>query len=274
MNLRDLKSLAGGYRRTGKMPVLFVGHGNPMNALYDNAFTRSLGAVGKAMGELKPHAVLVVSAHWLSRGTHVSVTSRPGTIHDFGGFPEELYNIEYPAPGAPGEAHEAIDLLASYRAAEDDRRGLDHGAWTVLLHMFPAAGVPTFQVSIDVHRPPEYHVALARELQPLRERGVLIIGSGNIVHNLGLVDFSDDAKPYDWAIEFDELLKQRLQEKNFSSLIDYRTLGSGAALAVPTNDHYLPMLYALGAGSPGEELRFFHEEIQNASISMRSFQIG
>ncbi len=274
MDVRDLKKLAEGFRRTGRMPVLFVGHGNPMNALYVNAFTHSLAAVGTALREIKPHAVLVVSAHWLSRGTHVSVTSQPATIHDFGGFPDELYGVEYPAPGAPNEAREAQQLLARFAAGEDARRGLDHGAWTVLRHMFPAADVPTFQVSIDVHRPPEYHFELARELHPLRERGVLIIGSGNIVHNLGLVDFADDAKPYDWAIEFDELLKRKLEEGNYSGLIDYRSLGSGAALAVPTNDHYLPMLYTLGAARAGEELRFFHEEIQNASISMRCFQIG
>ncbi len=274
MDLHDLKSVVEGYRRTGRMPALFVGHGNPMNALYDNAFTRSLASVGKAIGELEPRAVLVISAHWLSRGTQVSVTPHPGTIHDFGGFPDELYGIQYPAPGAPAEAREARRLLAHYAAEEDARRGLDHGAWTILRHMFPAAALPTFQVSIDYLRPPEHHYALARELQLLREKGVLIIGSGNIVHNLQLVDFADEAKPYDWAIEFDELLKSRLQARDYSGLVDYPSLGSGARLAVPTNDHYLPMLYTLGVSASGEELTFFHEEIQNASISMRCFQLG
>ena len=257
-----------------RMPVLFIGHGSPMNAISDNKFTRSLSALGTSLRAMKPAAVLVVSAHWLTDGTRVAVTQKPKTIHDFGGFPEELYTVQYPVPGAPGLARETAALIRSSKVIEDGTWGLDHGAWSVLKHVFPQADVPAFQLSIDYHRPAEHHFALGGELKPLRERGVLIIGSGNIVHNLFVADFNDRAEPFPWAVEFDETVKGKLLSKDFHALTDYPGLGRTTVTAIPTNDHYLPMLYSLGAVDREEELVFIHEEIQNASISMRCFRIG
>ncbi len=273
MNLHEIEKISGSHKATARMPVLFIGHGNPMNVLSDSPFTRSLAAAGRSLLE-RPAAVLVVSAHWLTRDTRVTVTTRPGTIHDFSGFPGELYTVDYPAPGAPEAAREASRLVRSVAVIEDTEWGLDHGAWTVLKHMFPDADIPVFQMSIAVTRPPEFHYALAGELKAMREKGVLIIGSGNLVHNLYRADFSDDARPFDWAIEFDELVKSKLLSGAFADLIRYDALGSAARLAIPTNDHYLPMLYALGLADKGEEVKFTYEEIQNASISMRCFRIG
>jgi len=259
---------------SGRMPVLFIGHGSPMNAVYDNSFTRSLSSLGSSLRSLNPLAVLVVSAHWLTNGTRVSVNEKPKTIHDFGGFPEELYTIEYPAPGADELARETVGLIRSVKVAEDSTWGLDHGAWTVLRHMFPGADIPVYQVSIDYHKPAEHHFAIGEDLKPLRERGVLIIGSGNIVHNLYTVDYDEHAQPFPWAIEFDEIVKSALLRRDFETLVDYPGLGNTAMMAIPTNDHYLPMLYSLGAADREEALSFTHEEIQNGSISMRCFRIG
>ncbi len=274
MLVDDLKKSAEEWKRTERMPVVFIGHGNPMNALYDNTFTRALAAAGLELAGARPRAILVVSAHWLSSGTMVNVTPSPETIYDFYGFPPELYAVSYPAPGAPDLSRETARLLAGYGVKEDPLRGLDHGAWTVLRHMFPDAAVPTYQLSIDVRRPPEYHFELGRHLRALRERGVLILGSGNLVHNLRMIDFRDDAPPFDWAEEFDDVVRKKLVDRDDSALIAYRSLGSASALAIPTNDHYLPMLYTLGAAFPEDGLRFLHEEIQNGSISMRSFRLG
>jgi 4,5-DOPA dioxygenase extradiol len=259
--------------KTGKMPVLFIGHGNPMNAIYNNSFTETLGSIGKELKILNPAAVLVISAHWLSNGTFVSTTSIPPTIHDFRGFPDELFHVQYPAPGAPDFAIETKKLIKSINVEEDDKYGLDHGAWSILRHLFPLADIPVFQLSIDYKKPPEWHFDLAKELNSLREKGVLIIGSGNIVHNLYMVDFSDTAKPFAWAIEFDELVKERLINKEYESLTDYKDIGN-SYLAVPSNDHYLPLMYIIGIAGKEEELKIIYEEIQNATISMRSFIIG
>jgi len=256
-----------------KMPVLFIGHGNPMNAIYNNLFTQTLASEGEELKKLNPTAVLVVSAHWLSNGTRVSVSPNPPTIHDFSGFPDELFQVQYPAPGAPTLAIQTKNLITFTPVAEDTKWGLDHGAWSVLKHMFPLADIPVFQLSLDYKQPPRWHFDLANELKPLREKGVLIIGSGNIVHNLYMVDFSDAAKAFPWATEFDELVKTRLINKDYNALIDYKDIGN-AYLAVPTNDHYLPMMYTLGLVDKNEELNFIYEEIQNATISMRSFKIG
>jgi 4,5-DOPA dioxygenase extradiol len=256
-----------------KMPVLFIGHGNPMNAIYNNPFTQSLASEGKTLKKLNPAAILVVSAHWLSYGTRVSISLKPQTIHDFAGFPEELFQIQYPAPGAPDLAVYTKSLITFTSVEEDDKWGLDHGSWSILKHMFPLADIPVFQLSIDYKKPPRWHFDLANELKTLREKNVLIISSGNIVHNLYMVDFSDTAKPFPWAIEFDELVKTRLNNKDFDSLIDYKNLGN-PYLAVPNNDHYLPLMYTLGLVDKNEELNFIYEEIQNATISMRSFKIG
>ena len=256
-----------------KMPVLFIGHGNPMNAIYNNAFTQTLASEGEALKKLNPAAVLVVSAHWLSNGTRVSVSPNPPTIHDFGGFPEELFQVQYPAPGAHDLAIYTKNLINFTPVEEDNKWGLDHGAWSILKHMFPLADIPVYQLSIDYKKPPRWHFDLANDLKALREKNILIIGSGNIVHNLYMVDFSDAAKPFPWAVEFDELIKTRLNNKDYDALIDYKEIGN-SYLAVPTNDHYLPMMYTLGATDKNEELKFIYEEIQNATISMRSFKIG
>ncbi|MBC9931836.1 4,5-DOPA dioxygenase extradiol [Chitinophaga qingshengii] len=253
------------------MPVMFIGHGNPMNGISDNAFTHALSQMGRQLPD-RPRAILVISAHWLTKGTHVLVTPQPQTIHDFGGFPEALYQVQYPAPGAPAFAHATKALITSTRVVEDDQWGLDHGAWTVLKHMYPVADIPVYQLSIDYHQPPEYHFKLAAELQALRHKGVLIMGSGNIVHNLRRIIFSDDAQPFDWALSFDALVKEKLEKKAFGDLVNYHTLGTAAELSIPTNDHYLPMLYTLGLVKPNEEIQFTYEEIQNGSISMRCFR--
>ena len=256
-----------------KMPVLFIGHGNPMNAIYNNAFTQTLTSEGKNLKKLDPAAILVISAHWLSNGTRVSVSPNPPTIHDFSGFPDELFQVQYPVPGARDMAIYTKNLVTFTSVEEDNKWGLDHGAWSILKHMFPLADIPVFQLSIDYKKPPQWHFDLAKELKLLREKSVLIIGSGNIVHNLYMVDFSDNAKAFPWAVEFDELVKTKLINKDFDSLIDYKNLGN-PYLAVPANDHYLPMMYTLGLADKNEELKFIYEEIQNATISMRSFIIG
>lgn len=273
MNLNELKNITGEYSNSSQWPVVFIGHGNPMNAILDNPFTKSLENLGKSFTE-KPNAIMVVSAHWLTRGTSVTVSERPRIIYDFGGFPEALYNVQYPAKGSPKLAKETKQTIHSTLVNEDSTWGLDHGAWTVLKHMFPEANIPVFQLSIDASKPAEFHYQLAEELKSLRKKGVLIIGSGNIVHNLYQIDFSDAAKPFSWAVEFDETVKSKLQNKDYASLVHYENLGQAAKWSVPTNDHYLPMLYALGLAENSEELKFTFEEIQNASISMRCFTIG
>jgi len=256
-----------------KMPTLFIGHGNPMNALANNDYTNALADEGKRLLELQPDAVLVISAHWLTSGTYVTVTPKPETIHDFSGFPEELYRVEYPAPGSPASALDTIDLVKMIDIKEDSNWGLDHGAWSVLKHMFPLANIPVYQLSIDYKKPPLYHYNLANELKALREKGIIIIGSGNIVHNLLLIDMQNNTKPFGWAIEYDNFVKGFLVSKDYDSILDYNKFGN-AYLAVPTPDHYYPMIYTLGASDKDEELKFIYEEIQNASISMRSFRIG
>ncbi len=273
MDLNELKNITGGYSNSQQWPVVFIGHGNPMNAILDNPFTKSLENLGKSFTE-KPTAIMVVSAHWLTRGTSVMVSEVPKIIYDFGGFPEELYHVKYPAKGSPQLAKETKQLVHSVNVKEEETWGLDHGAWTVLKHMYPEANIPVFQLSIDVTKSPEYHFKLAQELKALRKKGVLIIGSGNIVHNLYQIDFNDNAKPFSWALEFDQIVKSRLLKNDFHSLIHYENFGEAAKYSVPTNDHYLPMLYTLGLAGSNEELKFTFEDIQNASISMRCFTIG
>lgn len=262
-----------------KMPVLFIGHGSPLNVILDNSFTRSLSALGKGLPT--PKAIMVVSAHWLTKGTCAGCVATPGTIHDFYGFADELYQRTYPCPGAPDEAAFAAGAVRSAAVKCDHGRGLDHGAWAVLSHLYPRAGIPVFQLSLDytfdeLHpKPLQYHYDLAAELSALRSRGMLIIGSGNIVHNLGMFDFTNiDAKPFDWAEAFDEQVKEHLLGGHHEDLIRYAGQGKSAALSVPTLDHYLPMIYALALQEKNEPLRFVHEGFQYGSISMRCFQIG
>lgn len=273
MQLQELGNITREFKSTATMPAMFIGHGNPMNALADNAFTRRLATMGQSLKE-QPKAILVVSAHWLTRGTHVLISAKPETIHDFGGFPQALHDIQYPAPGAPALARETAGLITTAKVVEDDQWGLDHGTWTVLKHMYPEAAIPVYQISIDYFKPPEYHFKLAQELKALRKKGVLIMGSGNIVHNLRNISFSDTAKPFDWAVEFDAIVKEKIEQRNFDDLLHYDRLGKAAMMSVPTNDHYLPLIYSLGLADKNEGINFTYEEIQNGSISMRSLQIG
>jgi 4,5-DOPA dioxygenase extradiol len=243
-----------------------------MNVLMDNAFTKTLGTMGRSLSN-KPNAILVISAHWLTRkGTYVTVTEKPETVYDFYGFPQDMYTIKYPSPGAPEYAREVKKIITSTEVQEDKDWGLDHGAWTVLAHAFPDADIPVFQMSIDYSKPASYHFALAKELQALRSKGVLIIGSGNIVHNLRAADFHNiSANPYPWAQEFDEISKQKILNREFQDLVDYEKLGQSALMSIPTPDHYYPMIYSLGLVREKDEVKFTYEEIQNASVSMRCF---
>jgi 4,5-DOPA dioxygenase extradiol len=270
MNLQDLKTLTDTFSPSERMPAFFIGHGNPMNAILDNPFTRSLETMGKSVQQ-KPKAILVVSAHWLTRGTFVSTTPTPETIYDFGGFPAELYKVNYPAPGAPAYAREVLKEIPEAR--ENTEWGLDHGAWSVLKHMFPGADIPVFELSIDYHQPMQYHFDLSARLRSLRDKGVLIIGSGNIVHNLKLWFSKADNLPYDWTIEFDTWVKERIEARDFKSLVNYEKHGSSALLAVPTPDHYIPMLYSLALADKNEPIAFTYEEVFSAA-SMRAFRIG
>jgi 4,5-DOPA dioxygenase extradiol len=260
-----------------KMPVLFIGHGSPLNLILNNSFTRSLSRLGKTLP--RPKAIMVISAHWLTEGTYVACMEKPRTIYDFYGFPDELYEMEYPSPGSPGYAGFVKSVQKAQIKCSTDW-GLDHASWAVLKHMYPEADIPVFEMSLDYSfnewhpKPIRHHYELASELAGLRERGVLIIGSGNIVHNLGLIDFGNiDAEPYDWAVEFDEEVKSNLLNNNHKELINFQEM-KGAALSVPTLDHYLPMIYAVALQGKDEELKFTYEGFQYGSISMRCFQIG
>jgi len=252
------------------MPVFFLGHGNPMNAVYTNAFTRRLNEMGNSL-KWKPDAILVVSAHWLTRGIYASTTAFPETIYDFSGFPEELYKVVYPAPGAPVQAEYTMELIPEIKA--DEEMGLDHGAWSMLVHMFPDADIPVFQLSIDFHQPMQYHFDLGKKLFPLRKKNILIIGSGNIVHNLQYAFPLDNPNKYPWASEFDEWVKDKIVKRDFESLINYQSGGEAAKMSVPTTDHYIPLLYCLGLVQENEDINFTYEEIIT-SLSMRCFRIG
>jgi len=263
----------------GKMPVLFIGHGSPMNIILNNSYTRDLAALGRRLPQ--PKAVLVISAHWLTNGTFVTCHKTPKTIYDFYGFPDELYKLRYPCPGAPDEARHVTELVNKADIACSLDWGLDHASWAVLRHIYPKADVPVFEMSLDYTfnewhpKPLQYHYDLARELAELRSRGVLIVGSGNIVHNLGMLDFEHiDAPTFAWAGEFDGKVKQNLQSGNHVDLVQYQNMGRASLLAVPSLDHYLPMIYAVALQEKNEPLTFIHEGFQYGSISMRCFQIG
>ena len=252
------------------MPVLFVGHGSPTNAIEENEFSRAWADAGKSMP--RPRAVLCVSAHWEANGTLVTSTERPGTIHDFYGFPRPLYEVSYPAPGAPEVARLVRETVRGARVRFDPDRGLDHGAWSVLRRMFPGADIPVVQLSLDRAKEPALHYELGKELAGLRREGVLIVGSGNIVHNLGVIVGEDTA--FDWAIEFDETMKRLILSGDHDAIVQYPELGRAARLSVPTNEHFLPLLYALALQEKGEGIRFFTDRVTLGSISMRSIKIG
>lgn len=255
------------------MPAVFFGHGNPMNTLLDNAYSRGWAAIGREVP--RPHAVLSVSAHWYIPGTAVTAMPAPRTIHDFGGFPPELYRIRYPAPGDSGLADRVRDLLAPLPVALDKDWGLDHGTWTVLRHTFPRADVPVVQLSIDERQSADRHFEIGKRLAPLREEGVLIVGSGNLVHNLHAYAWGRRAvDPYDWAVRFEDKVRELLLAGDDGPLIGYDTLGRDAALSVPTPDHYLPLLYVIALRREGDAVRFPVQGVDGGSVSMLSVRIG
>ena len=270
-----MNKYSGFFSDTGKMPVLFLGHGNPMNAIAENEFAEGWRSIGKTLP--KPNAILCVSAHWETRGTWVTAMDRPETIHDFGGFPEELYEIRYPAPGSPGLAAEVKDLIKKTEVGLDEKWGLDHGCWSVVKHLYPAADVPVIQMSLDYYQSPQYHYDLAGELRPLRDRGVLIIGSGNIVHNLSMVSWEKIDEPgfgYDWAIEASERMKKFILTDDHRSLIDYKSQGRAFTLAVPSPEHFLPLLYALSLKEADETISLFNDRAIAGSLTMTCVKIG
>ncbi len=278
MGIGNLNQLANGLSSTDAMPVLFVGHGSPMNAIEDNEFSRGWHAMGQTLP--RPNAILCISAHWETRGTQVTAMEKPPTIHDFGGFPRQLFEAQYPAPGSPRLAQETRDTVKSAPVAFDDGWGLDHGCWSVLKQMYPAADVPVVQLSLDYTQPAQYHYDLAKELAPLRRKGVLILGSGNMVHNLRLVrlvsgSVEDFNRPYgfDWALEADELFKKLINEEHHRELANYKSLGSAVQLAVPTPEHYLPMLYALGLKEERDDITYFNDKPLAGSLTMTSFKL-
>jgi 4,5-DOPA dioxygenase extradiol len=258
-----------------QMPMLFAGHGSPMNAVEDNEFVHGWKEAVKSIPE--PSAILCVSAHWETDGTSVTAMEKPTTIHDFGGFPQELYAVQYPAPGSPELARQVKSIITIADAGLDNKWGLDHGCWSVLKHMYPDADIPVVQLSLDYTKPAKYHYELAGELFSLRKKGVLIIGSGNIVHNLRLFAWNNLNKPgfgFDWAIEADEKMKKLILEDNHQALIDYRSQGKAFDLAIPTPEHYLPLLYVLALKQQGENVSFFNDKAVGGSLMMTSMIIG
>jgi 4,5-DOPA dioxygenase extradiol len=258
--------------KLSRMPAVFFGHGSPMNALKHNQYTEAWRGLGESVS--KPKAILSVSAHWYTRGTAVTAMESPRTIHDFGGFPQELFEVQYPAPGDPKLAERVRELLAPTEVPLDKSWGLDHGTWSVMAHAFPTADVPVVQLSIDGTKPPRFHYELAQKLAPLRDEGVLIIGSGNVVHNLGRIQWADDAKPYDWAARFNEKVRGYLVARDHGPLIDYATRGEDARLCVPTPDHYLPLLYVIAQQDENETISLTIDGIEFGSIGMLTVMVG
>lgn len=255
------------------MPAVFLGHGNPMNAISQNAYTEGWAAIGQAIP--RPKAILSVSAHWYLSETAVMANLEPKTIHDFDGFPQELYEVEYNAPGSPALARRIKNLLAPVSVEMDKNWGLDHGTWSVLRHVFPEADIPVVQLSINAVKPPQFHYDLGKKLAPLREEGILILGSGNIVHNLHMYAWGRaGVNPYDWAIRFETQARELLLSGDDARLVEYEKLGRDAMLSVPTPDHYLPLLYVIATRRDGEKVSFPVDGIDGGSISMLACQIG
>jgi 4,5-DOPA dioxygenase extradiol len=272
MNLKHLHNLTDPLETTDKMPVLFLGHGSPMNAIQENEFARGWRTVGQSLP--KPNAIICVSAHWETRGTFVTAMEKPKTIHDFGGFPQELFDVQYPAPGSPSLAKETRAAITKTDVGLDEQWGLDHGCWSVVKHLYPKADVPVIQLSLDYTKAPQYHFELAKELASFRRKGVLIVGSGNMVHNLGVIDWRNPEGGFDWAIEANITMKDLISKGDYSPLIHYSSLGKAVQLSVPTPEHYLPLLYTLGLKEENEKLSFFNDKTVMGSISMTSVKIG
>jgi len=272
--LNDLHKISGSFSNTEKMPVLFLGHGSPMNAIEENQFVTGFRNLAKTLPQ--PNTILCISAHWFTKGTKVTAMEMPRTIHNFGGFPQALFDVEYPAKGSPELALTTKELLLPTEVELDEHWGLDHGAWSVIKHLYPEANVPVIQLSIDYTKSGQYHFDLAQKLSALRTKGILIIGSGNIVHNLGLVDFRNfdkDNYGYDWAIEVKEEVNNYLLDGNFQPLIDFEKQNKAFQLAIPTPEHYLPLIYTLGLKGKTEELSLFNDKLLAGSLSMTSVKI-
>jgi 4,5-DOPA dioxygenase extradiol len=272
--LSALSNARNSFAPSKKMPVLFLGHGSPMNAIEENEFVTGFRSLAQTFP--KPNAVLCVSAHWFTKGTKVTAMHMPRTIHDFGGFPKELFAVQYPAKGSPELAKITEEILRPTHVELDEKWGLDHGAWSVIKHLYPDANIPVIQLSIDYTKPASYHFALAQQLQSLRHKGVLIVGSGNIVHNLGLVDFAHmhkDNYGFDWAIESREKINSWLLDGNFDPIIHYAKQGAAINLAIPTPEHFLPLIYALGLKEKSETLSLFNDKLLAGSLSMTSVKI-
>src|SRR5690554_6383441 len=258
-----------------KMPVLFIGHGSPMNGIEDNEFSRSWAKFGREIP--RPEAVLVVSAHWLTHGTHVTAMENPKTIHDFGGYPQELFEVQYPAKGNPILAKETAKLITSTNVGLDHDWGLDHGTWTIDRHMYPDADIPVLQLSIDYYKPAQYNYDLAKQLSALRKKGVLIIGSGNMVHYLRMIDWRNMnilKFGLDWVVDMNEIFKTNISIKVHPTLINYHSLGEKAKLAIPTPDHYYPLIYSLALQDKDDDISFFNDKMVGGSLNMTSVKIG
>lgn len=251
-----------------RMPVLFVGHGSPMNAIEDNEYTRAWREIAKRIP--KPEAIISISAHWFTHGTRIMNEESPKTIYDMYGFPDELYRVSYNAAGSPSFAKAAKELI-SKETRYDNSWGIDHGTWSVLVHMYPERDVPVFQISVDADAPPEAHYRIGKELSVLREQGVLIFGTGNIVHNLRLVDWHKSNKGFDWAYEFDDYIYENIINKNHENILRYNDLGRIAALAVPTPDHFYPLLYALGASNEADKISVYNKSCELGSLTMTTY---
>ena len=258
---------------TELMPTIFFGHGNPMNALSNNAYTEGWTAIGQSIP--RPRAILAISAHWYLPVCAVTAQAAPRTIHDFGGFPQQLYEVEYPAPGSPDLARRVQEILSPTAVILDQSWGLDHGTWSVLTHVFPHADIPVVQLSIDERQPPEFHYVLGKRLTALREEGVLVIGSGNIVHNLHSYAWGKGGvQPFDWAVRFEQQVRQLLLDGKDAQVVAYEALGRDALLSAPTPDHYLPLLYVLGLRRPQDRISFPVQGVDGGSVSMLVVQIG
>jgi len=275
MQLQSLNRIAQSFTNTATMPVLFLGHGSPMNAIEENEFVAGFRKMGQALP--KPQAILCISAHWETRGTMVTAMEQPRTIHDFGGFPKELFAVQYPAPGSPELARITQEIITQTKVGLDEQWGLDHGAWSVIKHLYPDANVPVIQMSIDYTQGPAYHYELGKQLMALRNKGVLIVGSGNMVHNLRMVAWDKLDTPgfgYDWALEAREQMNAAILKGDHKALVNFKQQGRAFDLAIPSPEHYLPLLYTLGLQQKGEAISLFNDQALGGSLTMTSVKIG
>ena len=274
MGQNDLSKMTEHNARTEIMPVLFLGHGSPMNAIEDNEYSRTWEEIGKTLS--RPKVIICISAHWETKGTFVTAMQMPRTIHDFGGFPQALFDVRYPAPGSPDLARETKGIITIAEVGLDEKWGLDHGCWSVVKHLYPKADIPVIELSLDYYQSPQYHYEMAKELSSLRNKGVLIIGSGNMVHNLGMVAWNrlnSEEYGFDWAIEANEQMKKFILSDDHRQLINFRSQGKAYNLAIPTPEHYLPLLYALALKEENETVTLFNDKLVAGSLSMTSVKI-